>query len=59
MLSHCLLFHLTILNSTLRILQKTKMSYLVKGLAFSPDSTKIAVGQTDNIIYIYKVGDEW
>ena len=29
------------------------------GLAFSPDSTKIAVSQTDNIIYVYKIGDKW
>ncbi|CAC5423828.1 IFT172 [Mytilus coruscus] len=36
-----------------------KKSYTVKGLAFSPDSTKIAVGQTDNIIYVYKIGDDW
>ena len=31
----------------------------MKGLAFSPDSTKIAVGQTDNIIFVYKIGEEW
>ncbi|XP_075225811.1 intraflagellar transport protein Oseg2 [Lycorma delicatula] len=36
-----------------------RKSYLVKGLAFSPDSTKIAVGQTDNIIYIYRLGEDW
>ena len=30
---------------------------MVKGMAFSPDSTKIAIGQTDNIIYVYKIGD--
>ncbi|KAL1129294.1 hypothetical protein AAG570_013823, partial [Ranatra chinensis] len=36
-----------------------RKSYTVKGLAFSPDSTKIAVGQTDNIIYVYKIGEEW
>ena len=29
------------------------------GLAFSPDSTKIVVGQTDNIIFVYKIGDQW
>lgn len=39
--------------------QAGKKSYIVKGLAFSPDSTKIAVGQTDNIIYVYKIGEEW
>lgn len=32
---------------------------MVKGLAFSPDSTKIAVGQSDAIIYVYKIGEEW
>ena len=32
---------------------------MVKGLAFSPDSSKIAVGQTDSIIYVYKIGDDW
>ncbi|XP_071116630.1 intraflagellar transport protein 172 homolog isoform X1 [Haliotis cracherodii] len=36
-----------------------KKSYTVKGLAFSPDSAKLAVGQTDNIIYVYKIGDTW
>ena len=39
--------------------QAGKKSYIVKGLAFSPDSTKIAVGQTDNIIFVYKIGEEW
>lgn len=28
-------------------------------LAFSPDSTKIVVGQSDHIIYVYKIGDQW
>ncbi len=32
---------------------------MVKGMAFSPDSTKIAIGQTDNIIYVYKIGEDW
>ncbi|CAH1772611.1 unnamed protein product [Owenia fusiformis] len=36
-----------------------KKSYMVKGLAFSPDSTKIAIGQTDNIIFVYKIGEGW
>ncbi|XP_025050082.1 intraflagellar transport protein 172 homolog [Alligator sinensis] len=36
-----------------------RKSYVVKGMAFSPDSTKIAVGQTDNIIYVYKIGEDW
>ncbi|XP_014675210.1 PREDICTED: intraflagellar transport protein 172 homolog [Priapulus caudatus] len=36
-----------------------KKSYTVKGLAFSSDSTKLAVGQTDNIVFVYKLGTDW
>lgn len=36
-----------------------KKHYHVTGLAFSLDSTKIVVGQTDNIIFVYKIGDQW
>ncbi|XP_032208973.1 intraflagellar transport protein 172 homolog [Mustela erminea] len=36
-----------------------RKSYMVKGMAFSPDSTKIAIGQTDSIIYVYKIGEDW
>ena len=36
-----------------------KKGYEIKGLAFSPDSTKIALGQTDNIVFVYKIGEEW
>ncbi|KAM8953335.1 intraflagellar transport protein 172 homolog [Pelodytes ibericus] len=36
-----------------------KKSYMVRSMAFSPDSTKIAIGQTDSIIYVYKIGDDW
>ncbi|KAE8605809.1 hypothetical protein XENTR_v10015326 [Xenopus tropicalis] len=36
-----------------------KKSYVVKGMAFSPDSTKIAIGQTDSIIFVYKIGENW
>ncbi|XP_071580277.1 intraflagellar transport protein 172 homolog isoform X2 [Temnothorax nylanderi] len=32
---------------------------MVKGIAFSPESTKIAVGQTDCIVYVYKIGENW
>ena len=31
----------------------------VKGLAFSTDGTKIAVGQTDFVIHVYKIGVNW
>lgn len=29
-------------------------AYLVRGLAFSPDSTKLAVAQSDNIVFVYR-----
>ena len=32
---------------------------LFPGLAFSPDSTKLAVAQTDNIVYVYKIGEDF
>ncbi|XP_030627149.1 intraflagellar transport protein 172 homolog [Chanos chanos] len=36
-----------------------KKSYVVKSMAFSPDSTKISIAQTDNIIYVYRIGEDW
>ena len=36
-----------------------KKSYIVKGLAFSPDSTKLAIAQTDNIVFVYKIGEDF
>lgn len=36
-----------------------KKSYIVKAVDFSPDGTKLAVGQTDNIIFVYKIGEDW
>ncbi|GFY01521.1 intraflagellar transport protein 172 homolog [Trichonephila clavipes] len=36
-----------------------KKSYVVKGMAFSPDSIRIAIAQSDNIVFVYKLGDEW
>ena len=41
------------------IFQYGKRSYTIKGIAFSSDSTKLAVGQTDNIVYVYKIGEDW
>jgi intraflagellar transport protein 172 len=31
----------------------------VKALCFSPDSSKIAVAQSDNIVFVYKLGLKW
>lgn len=34
-------------------------NFVVRGMAFSPDSTKLAIGQSDNIVFVYKLGLEW
>lgn len=47
------------LYSLLSLIQYGKKSYSIKGIAFSPDSTKIAIGQTDQIVFVYKIGDDW
>jgi len=39
--------------------ERGQKSYVVRGLSFSPDNTKIAVAQSDNIVFIYKIGTEW
>ena len=36
-----------------------RQTYVVRGMAFSPDSTKLAVAQSDKIVYIYKLGLDW
>ena len=36
-----------------------KAAFQVKALEFSPDSQKLAVGQTDEIIYVYNLGKNW
>ena len=28
-------------------------------MAFSPDSVKLAIAQSDNIVYVYKLGIDW
>lgn len=36
-----------------------KHSFQVIGMAFADDSERLAIGQSDNIIYVYKVGISW
>lgn len=36
-----------------------KTSYVIRSIAFSPDSSRIAVAQSDNIVYVYKLGATW
>ena len=34
-------------------------NFQVKQVCFSPDSTKIAVAQTDEVIFVYHIGQNW
>ena len=34
-------------------------NYIVRALEWSPDSTKLAVAQSDNILFVYKLGSTW
>lgn len=36
-----------------------KNSYVIRELAFSPDSTRLAVAQSDCIVFVYKLGENW
>lgn len=38
---------------------KPSKNYIIREIAFSPDSTRIAVAQSDCIIFIYKLGTSW
>jgi intraflagellar transport protein 172 len=38
---------------------KNSKSYIVREMKFSPDSTKLAIAQSDDIIFIYKLGTSW
>ena len=39
--------------------KKGNKNYLIKTVVFSPDSKILAVAQTDNIIYGYRIGSDW
>lgn len=34
-------------------------TYLVRAMGFSPDSQKLAIAQSDNIVFVYRLGDGW
>lgn len=38
---------------------KAARTYAVRCIEFSPDSSKLAVAQSDNIVFIYKLGTDW
>ena len=44
---------------TTRPAEKDNKSYIVRAICFSPDNQKIAIAQSDNIVFIYKIGLEW
>jgi intraflagellar transport protein 172 len=38
---------------------KAAKTYVIRGMQFSPDSTKLAIAQSDNIVFVYKLGLDW
>ena len=36
---------------------KAAKTYVIRGMQFSPDSTKLAIAQSDNIVFVYKLGN--
>lgn len=38
---------------------KSSKNYMIREICFSPDSTRLAVAQSDSIIFIYKLGSSW
>lgn len=38
---------------------KGQRTYIVRTIEFSPDSTKLAVAQSDNIVFVYKLGNDF
>ena len=38
---------------------KGPKNYVVRDMVFSPQSDKLAIAQSDNMIYVYKLGLEW
>ncbi|KAF0975063.1 hypothetical protein FDP41_005816 [Naegleria fowleri] len=39
--------------------KKGNKLYTITGMVFSPDDVKLAIAQTDDIVYIYRLGLEW
>ncbi|CAH8497562.1 unnamed protein product [Dicrocoelium dendriticum] len=36
-----------------------KKDFVVKCMVFSPDSVKLAIAQSDNVVFVYKFGEDW
>eukprot|EP00398_MALV-I-01_sp_L67-1_P000507 gene507-687_t len=39
--------------------QDSQKQYVVRCAEFSPCGTKLAIAQSDNIVFVYKIGEEW
>uniref|UniRef100_A0A7S3QV19 Intraflagellar transport protein 172 homolog n=1 Tax=Dunaliella tertiolecta TaxID=3047 RepID=A0A7S3QV19_DUNTE len=39
--------------------QGSNPNFVVRAMAFSPDSTRLAIAQSDNIVFVYRLGDSW
>lgn len=39
--------------------EKGPKNYVVRALCFSPDSSRLAVAQSDCIVFVYKLGLDW
>jgi len=39
--------------------KKGSKLYTITGMVFSPDDVKLAIAQTDDIVYVYRLGLEW
>ena len=37
----------------------SSQNYVVRSMAFSPDSTKLALAQSDNMVFVYRLGLDW
>lgn len=47
------------INLTVFLFQGTMQNFVINALAFSPDSVSLAVAQSDCIIFIYRIGEEF
>ncbi|KAJ9466254.1 Intraflagellar transport protein 172 [Diplonema papillatum] len=45
--------------STKPIDSRGPKTYVVRGMVFSPDSSKLAIAQSDNAVFVYKLGIDW
>lgn len=39
--------------------EKGPKNYIVRQMSFSPQSDKLAIAQSDNMVFVYKLGAEW